>query len=304
MSDLEARRLEITNGFAMPGFKGRYFMWPEEYWLLSKYLDMTRGDYLEIGSMCGIIAMSFAEKNPNRQFVCVDKFCEGHATIAGERETFFQNLKEHRLNNVTLLEGNSLEVVPKISQRFEIAFVDANHAYDYVLADANNSWRLLLPGGFIAFHDYGYVEDTTRAVDEFLKQTGGRFLESTSSLAVVQKQAAPIRAGLHRYMSSQNDELRRENATLSENLDKLQSDLDKLQSDLDWLLSSIKSHEESLADAKRQLEVANRQLEAVLNSAGWRMLNKWRQLRNWLAPDKTWHRRLYDSILRTFRGSN
>lgn len=267
MSDLERRRLEIIEGFTMPGFRGRYYMWPEEYWLLSKYLDMTRGDYLEIGSMCGIIAMSFAEKYPDRQFVCVDKFSEGHATIAGERETFFQNLKEHRLKNVTLLEGDSLEVVPKISQKFEIAFVDANHAYDYVLGDANNSWRLLLPGGFIAFHDYGYVEGTTRAVAHFLRGTGDQFVESASSLAIVQKQAAPFRAGLHDYMAAENA---------------------KLQADLDWLL---KAHAEK-----------SEQLEAILNSAGWRMLSKWRHLRNALAPESSRRRRLYDSVLRNFRG--
>jgi precorrin-6B methylase 2 len=286
MSDLEARRIEITEGFIMPGFKGRYFMWPEEYWLLSKYLDMTRGDYLEIGSMCGIIAMSFAEKYPDRQFVCVDKFFEGHATIAGSRETFLQNLKEHRLKNVTLLEGDSLAIVPKISQKFEIAFVDANHAYDYVLGDANNSWRLVLPGGVIAFHDYGYVEETTRAVDDFLRQTGGRFIESTSSLAIVQKQAGRIRIGRHDYMQSQYDQLLAENA--------------KLQADIDWLLTSIKAREEESA----RLAEAKRQLEAVMSSASWRMLNQWRKFRNRLAPEHTWHRRLYDSILGSFRGSN
>jgi predicted O-methyltransferase YrrM len=275
MSELERRRLEIIEGFTMPGFRGRYFMWPEEYWLLSKYLDMTHGDYLEIGSMCGIIAMSFAEKYPRRQFVCVDMFSEGHATIAGHRETFLQNLREHNLENVTLVEGDSLEVVPKLSQRFEIAFVDANHAYDYVFGDANNAWRLLLPEGFIAFHDYRFVDETTRAVDEFLKQTGGQFLESTTSLAVVQKQAAPIRAGLHDYMQNRYDDLSAENA--------------KLQTDIDWLL---KAHEEK-----------STQLAAVLNSAGWRMLNKWRTLRSALAPEGSRRRRLYDSVLTNFRGT-
>jgi predicted O-methyltransferase YrrM len=285
MSDLEARRLEITDGFTMPEFKGRYFMWPEEYWLLSKYLDMTRGDYLEIGSMCGIIAMSFAERYPQRQFVCVDMFSEGHATIAGERETFLQNLQEHNLKNVKLIEGNSLEVVPKLSQSFEVVFVDANHAYEYVLGDANNSWRLLLPAGFIAFHDYGYVEETTRAVDEFLKQTGGQFLESTSSLAIVQKQSAPIRAGLNQYMHRQ----------LGTENDKLQAENDKLQADIEWLLISIKAHEEKFAE----LETVLRQIQS---SASWRMLNKWRQFRNWVAPENTWRRKVYDSILRSTRG--
>jgi precorrin-6B methylase 2 len=126
----------------MPGFAGRYYMWPEEYGLLAKYVDLTEGDYLEIGSMCGIIAMSFAEKHPSRSFVCVDNFSEGQDTIAGEKQVFLQNLREHNLQNVALVEGDSLEVVPKLNRTFDLAFVDGNHAYEYVLNDALNSYRL------------------------------------------------------------------------------------------------------------------------------------------------------------------
>ncbi len=71
-SELQGLRIEILDGFSMPGFHGRYFMWPEEYWLLSKYVDLTDGAYLEIGSMCGIIAMSFAKRYSHRRFVSVD----------------------------------------------------------------------------------------------------------------------------------------------------------------------------------------------------------------------------------------
>lgn len=253
----------------MPGFQGRYYMWPEEYWLLSKYVDLTQGGYLEIGSMCGIIAMSLAERYPSRRFVCVDKFAAGHATAAGEKEMFLRNLQEHALKNVTLVEGDSLAVVPTLAQQFEIVLIDANHAYDYVLGDALNSWRLLLPGGFLAFHDYGYVEETTRAVNDFLAQAGGRFLESASSLAIVQKpyvdgadHGPDVRAGLHRYMRSQ--------------------------------LARV-------SEEKVQLEAAWR---AVENSAGWRILNGWRKLRDRLAPPSTRRRQLYDSLLQICRGQS
>ena len=118
-------RPAITEGFVMPGFAGRYYMWPEEYWLLSKYVDLTRGDYLEIGSMCGIIAGGFAKKYPQRRFVCVDFFEAGHATIAGDKDIFLRNVREHNLTNVTLLEGDSAKVVPTLKQGFDIAFIDA-----------------------------------------------------------------------------------------------------------------------------------------------------------------------------------
>ena len=98
-----------------------------------------------------------------------------------------KNLREHDLNNVTLIEGDSLKVVPALSQTFDIVFIDGNHAYEYVLADALNSWRLLAPDGFCVFHDYHCVEETTRAVGDFSARTGARLVEMASSLVVTRK---------------------------------------------------------------------------------------------------------------------
>jgi precorrin-6B methylase 2 len=310
-SSLQLSRLEITDGFVMPGFEGRFFMWPEEYWLLSKYVDIAQGDYLEVGSMCGIIAMSFAEKYRQRRFVCVDKFSGGYATIAGEKEIFYRNLQAHGLKNVTLIEGDSLSVVPGLSQPFEVVFIDADHSYDHVINDAVNSWSLLSPGGFIAFHDYGYVEDTTRAVGQFLKQMGGCFLESASGLAVIQKPDVrenmhPVRVGLQQYIRAQR---------LSETA-SLQETIKKLEDDIDWLLNSIKEHEERARQAeskgtlqalqaeKRALEARAMQLEAVLKgvekSVSYRVTAPLRRLRDWVAPDASFRRKLYSRTLRMF----
>jgi FkbM family methyltransferase len=40
----------------------------------------------------------------------------------------------------------------------------------------------------------------------------------------------------------------------------------------------------------------------IQKSAGWRLLNKWRRMRDRLAPESSRRRALYDSILRAFRG--
>jgi tRNA G46 methylase TrmB len=94
-------------------------MWLEEYLLLSKYVDMTQGDYLEIGSMCGISAMSFAVRYPQRNCYCVDAFCSGHATMGGNKqEAFLRNLHERNLKNVTLIEEDSRTAVPKLEHHF------------------------------------------------------------------------------------------------------------------------------------------------------------------------------------------
>jgi FkbM family methyltransferase len=112
-------------------------------------------------------------------------------------------------------------------------------------------------------------------------------------------------------LSTETDKLRGENANLRESVNSLQhdlnkvhDDLDKLHGDMDWLIGSIKVHEEKseeLVTAKRDLETV---LEQINRSASWRMLNKWRELRNSLAPENSWHRKLYDSLLGNFRTKN
>jgi predicted O-methyltransferase YrrM len=37
----------------------------------------------------------------------------------------------------------------------DLIFVDASHAYEYVLADSRTALNLIRPGGFILWHDYG-----------------------------------------------------------------------------------------------------------------------------------------------------
>jgi len=112
-------------------------------------------------------------------------------------------------------------------------------------------------------------------------------------------------------------ELQFERDELKRNMLKLQDDMLKLQDDIDWLLDAIKTHEQESArlateasqlrpqiarldSEKRQFQAIS---EAIQNSASWRLLNKWRKVRNVLVPESSWRRRLYDSVLWPLRGS-
>jgi predicted O-methyltransferase YrrM len=279
---MKLKRPAITDGFDMPGFAGKYWIWPEEYALLAKYLDLTEGAYLEIGSMCGIIALSLAEKHPTRKFTCVDAFTAGHGTIAGEKETFLSNLREHNLINVTLIEGDSLKVVPTLSERFDVVFVDGNHAYEYVLGDARNSWRLLAPGGFLVFHDYECVEATTRAVREFVKETGARFVEKVSSVVVTCK--------------AQDGELSIDTDT--ERLSTAEATIHTLQEQIKHLTQLLASSQHERTELSANMNRLEAIWLSVERSAGWRALNSWRRRREGLLPPDTYRRKLYDSFLR------
>jgi precorrin-6B methylase 2 len=298
-----------VDGFAVRGFEGRYFMWPEEYFLLSKYVDITEGDYLEVGSMCGIIAMSFALRYSGRNFVCVDSFSAGHGTIAGERAVFLRNREKHALKNVRLIEGDSREVLPTLGQQFDVIFIDANHAYINVLADAANAWKLLSPEGFLIFHDYRYIEQTTRAIREFLKRSGAALHESVTSLAVVRK-GPPGKPSCTGLPPSEISDLvidlatsRAELAHTKKELERVPEALKHAHSEQEFLLRSLQEKEQKLTEVAGENARLVSTLQAVESSTGWRLLNSWRTLRDQLAPKGSRRRRLYDFFMRPWRVS-
>jgi precorrin-6B methylase 2 len=250
----------------MEGFAGQYYMWPEEYELLAKYVELSQGDYLEIGSMCGIIAVSLAERYPQRNFCCVDSFSAGHGTIAGLKEIFLRNVAEHGTSNVKLIEGDSLQIVPTLSQTFGVAFIDGNHAYDFVLGDAINCWRILRPDGVLIFHDYDCVAETTQAVHDFTSRYSAAIVEAVSGLAVV------------RRVSDRN-----EHPGL-------------LGRELQTLRATLREKDIQLGEVQLQCDALGQQIQVIQQSLGWRTLNLWRRVRDWLAPTATRRRRLYDRM--------
>lgn len=58
---------------------------------------------------------------------------------------------------------------------FDVAFIDACHAYPYVSSDTRKALGVLRPGGVILWHDYGNpaLPDVALAVDQFDAGDGG-----------------------------------------------------------------------------------------------------------------------------------
>lgn len=69
---------------------------------------------------------------------------------------------------VTQVFGDSAKVdYDRLGGPFDLAFIDGCHFYDYVRADTANCETRMTPGGVIVWHDYGMIEDVSRAVDEW-----------------------------------------------------------------------------------------------------------------------------------------
>jgi hypothetical protein len=85
--------------------------------------------------------------------------------------------------------------------------------------------------------------------------------------------------------------------------------LDKGKRELQILFEETgRKQEREIAQLQRQIAqvlVEKQNLEnrwnAVHNSISWRLLNKWRRVRNRVAPDRTWLRTLYELVLRPLR---
>jgi len=77
--------------------------------------------------------------------------------------------------------------------RAELIFVDASHAYEYVLNDSNRALAMLGDSrGVIVWHDYGEWPGVTRALDELARSdprfAGLRWVQGTT-LAVLDRRA-------------------------------------------------------------------------------------------------------------------
>lgn len=52
---------------------------------------------------------------------------------------------------------------------FDVIFIDGCHEYRYVRSDSLNALKHIHPGGTIFWHDYGFIADVSRAVDELAR---------------------------------------------------------------------------------------------------------------------------------------
>jgi hypothetical protein len=158
---------------------------PHEVPALLDLIAGTVNSVLEVGTGDGVFVAMAAARFPSRVFHCVDGWVAAadSGTRPGNRDAWHRNLQHCPL--VSLFEGNTNDVLPTLGREYGLVFIDANHSYASVLADADNAWRLLLPGGVLAFHDYGSLAEVRNAVKEFARMHARPVVPFAGTIVVI-----------------------------------------------------------------------------------------------------------------------
>lgn len=145
----------------------------EKYRLYSlvKHLESSPIIAVEVGSYLGasslFIAAGLRSKGAGNKLYCVDTW-QNDAMSEGKKDTFalFTANTRRYAKTIKPLRGLSVDVAGDFHEQIDFLFLDGDHGYEGVKADADAWLPKLKPGATIAFHDYGWAEGVQRVVRE------------------------------------------------------------------------------------------------------------------------------------------
>lgn len=143
-------------------------------------LAAKQGRYVvEIGSLRGqstsMLAMALRDASSDLPVVSIDPHSDRPSNLRQVRLTLQHIGEEKRLVQICRSSASAHDMLR--TDAASLVFVDGDHSYSAVVSDFECYRHLVVPGGFLAFHDYGYgshngspdvVPDVRRAIDEHL----------------------------------------------------------------------------------------------------------------------------------------
>jgi len=87
------------------------------------------------------------------------------------KESVNRLLKKFK-NNITIIKGNSNEVLKNSKKKFDYVFLDGGHKYETVKSDLNNLINVIKDKGTILCDDYNltYAGGVKKAIEDFVKE--------------------------------------------------------------------------------------------------------------------------------------
>jgi hypothetical protein len=120
-------------------------------------------DILEVGTGGGDYANLLLTITNPKKLDLVDTFNEVDAEFFEDvplkrfnSNSHFDFVKNRFINEtrINLFKGDSVEVLPKIKDKYDYIYIDANHRFEFVEKDLYNSTKILKDGGIIGLNDY------------------------------------------------------------------------------------------------------------------------------------------------------
>ena len=142
---------------------------------LAKLAELSQGKVvLELGSYFGRSTIGLA--SVAKEVHALDWHRGDPHSMSIGRDTLpvmLNHLVRHKVvEKVVMHVGDNAQVCPFLkSKSYDLIFIDSYHTKEAVENDIKLTWRLLKPGGVMAFHDYGLKErgfGVTEAVDAFV----------------------------------------------------------------------------------------------------------------------------------------
>ena len=122
---------------------------------------------LEIGSYEGRAMVWMAEQLRPKELVCIDTWRGGNehhgVNMSAVYDRWMHNAREVAGLGIqpSAMRGDSVKMLmalENVGRTFDFVYVDGSHRAPDVLSDAVLGFRLLNPGGVIAFDDYAWTE--------------------------------------------------------------------------------------------------------------------------------------------------
>ena len=141
---------------------------------INKHRPTSEMRMLEIGSYVGESTIQFAKHF--KQVVSIDPYLENYDEsdltcrawpLSWAYKAFINNtINFSNIKSIRLTSDEALDVVSKY--KWDFVYIDGLHTYDGVHNDIKKYKELILPGGFLAGHDYEF-DSVKRAVDELVE---------------------------------------------------------------------------------------------------------------------------------------
>lgn len=111
-------------------------------------------NYIEIGTFTGNSAAAVLATGEISRAVLIDNFSLDFKGVRQSKEMVETRLDEYA-GHFEVLEGDSRNITPQISESFDVGFVDGDHSEESCRIDMTNMWPLIKQDGVMFIHDVG-----------------------------------------------------------------------------------------------------------------------------------------------------